>query len=126
MLRNRTGASYPATDENDCRAGVRGTSSEIFKGTITPDFMIREHRIFTVDIQYFCRRVNRGNTSSASSCMRSRARNCKRLKVHKHDIILNFFLPKSNPYRPFVNFRKKSRLFSFDFRQNFDVRTFPR
>ncbi len=26
---------------------------------------------------------------------------------------------------PFVNFRKKFRFFSFDFRQNFDVRTFP-
>jgi hypothetical protein len=24
---------------------------------------------------------------------------------------------------PFVNFRKKFRFFSFDFRQNFDVRT---
>ncbi len=48
------------------------------------------------------------------------------LKVHKHEIILNFFLPKSNPYMPFVNFRKKFCIFSFDFRQNFDVRTFPR
>jgi hypothetical protein len=48
------------------------------------------------------------------------------LKVHKHEIILNYFLPKSNPYMPFVNFRKKFRFFSFDFRQNFDVRTFPR
>ncbi len=37
-----------------------------------------------------------------------------------------FFLPKSNPYMPFVNFRKKFRFSSFDFRQNFDVRTFPR
>ncbi len=27
---------------------------------------------------------------------------------------------------PFVNFWKKCRFFSFDFRQNFDVRTFPR
>jgi hypothetical protein len=27
---------------------------------------------------------------------------------------------------PFVNFRKKFRFFSFNFRQNFDVRTFPR
>ncbi len=27
---------------------------------------------------------------------------------------------------PFVNFRKKIRFFSFDFRQNFDVQTFPR
>ncbi len=27
---------------------------------------------------------------------------------------------------PFVNFRKKFRFFSFDFRQNFYVRTFPR
>jgi hypothetical protein len=26
---------------------------------------------------------------------------------------------------PFVNFRKKFRFLSFDFRQNFDVRTFP-
>jgi hypothetical protein len=47
------------------------------------------------------------------------------LKVHKHEILWNFFLPKSNPYMPFVNFRKKIRLFSFDFRQNFDLRTFP-
>ncbi len=37
-----------------------------------------------------------------------------------------FFWLLSNPYMPFVNFRKKFRLFSFDFRQNFDVRTFPR
>jgi hypothetical protein len=29
------------------------------------------------------------------------------LKVHKHEIILNFFLPKSNLYMPFVNFRNK-------------------
>ncbi len=28
------------------------------------------------------------------------------LKVHKHEIILNFFFPKSNPYMPFVNLRK--------------------
>ncbi len=27
---------------------------------------------------------------------------------------------------PFVNFRKKIRFFSFDFRQNFNVQTFPR
>ncbi len=46
-------------------------------------------------------------------------------KVHKHEIIW-IFLPKSIPYMPFVNFRKKIRFFSFDFRQNFDVRTFPR
>ncbi len=51
---------------------------------------------------------------------------CQWLKVHKHEIILIFFLAKSNPYMPFVNFRKKFRFFSFDFRQNFDVRTFPR
>ncbi len=25
------------------------------------------------------------------------------LKVHKHEIILNFFLPKSNPYMPLAN-----------------------
>ncbi len=35
-----------------------------------------------------------------------------------------FFWPKSNPYMPFVNFRKKFRFFSFDFRQNFEVRRF--
>jgi hypothetical protein len=46
------------------------------------------------------------------------------LKVHKHEIILNFFGPKSKPYIPLVNFRKKFRFFSFDFRQNFEVRTF--
>ncbi len=48
------------------------------------------------------------------------------LKVHKHEIILNFFLPKSNPYIPLVNFQKKILFFSFDFRQNFEVRTFSR
>ncbi len=37
-----------------------------------------------------------------------------------------FFWPKSNPYMPFVNFRKKFRLVSFHFRQNFEVRTFKR
>jgi hypothetical protein len=37
-----------------------------------------------------------------------------------------FFWPILNPYMPFVNVRKKFRFFSFDFRQNFDVRTFPR
>ncbi len=49
---------------------------------------------------------------------------CLLLKVHKHEIILDFFLPKSNPYMPFVNFRKKICFFSFDFRQNFDVRAY--
>jgi hypothetical protein len=29
--------------------------------------------------------------------------------VHKHEIILNFFLPKSNPYMLLVKFRKKFR-----------------
>jgi hypothetical protein len=48
------------------------------------------------------------------------------LKVHKHEIFLNFFWPKSNPYMPLVNFRKKFCLVSFDFRQNFEVRTFTR
>ncbi len=37
-----------------------------------------------------------------------------------------FFWPKSNPYMPLVNFRKKFRLVSFDFRQNFEVWTFTR
>jgi hypothetical protein len=46
------------------------------------------------------------------------------LKVHKHEIILNFFLPKSNPCMPLVNFRKKFRFFSFDFRQHCEVKTF--
>jgi hypothetical protein len=50
----------------------------------------------------------------------------KILKVHKHEIFLNFFLPKSNPYMPLINFRKKIRLVCFDFRQNFEVRTFTR
>jgi hypothetical protein len=44
------------------------------------------------------------------------------LKVHKHEIILDFFLPKSNPYMPFLNFWKKFRFFLM----NFDVRTYPR
>ncbi len=39
---------------------------------------------------------------------------------------LDFFLPKSNPYMPFLNFHKKFRFFSFDFCLNFYVRTFPR
>ena len=37
-----------------------------------------------------------------------------------------FFWPKSNPYMPLVNFRKKFRFVSFNFRQNFEVRTFMR
>jgi hypothetical protein len=48
------------------------------------------------------------------------------LKVHKHEIFLNFFLPKSNPYMPLVNCRKKFSLVSFDFCQNFEVQTFTR
>ncbi len=39
---------------------------------------------------------------------------------------LDFFIPKSNPYMPLVNFQKKFRFFCFDFCQDFDVRTFPR
>ncbi len=42
------------------------------------------------------------------------------LKVHKDEIILNFFWPKSNPYMPFVNLRKKFRFFSFDFISMFE------
>ena len=37
-----------------------------------------------------------------------------------------FLWPKSSPDMPLVNFRKKFCLFSFDFRQNFEVRTFSR
>ncbi len=48
------------------------------------------------------------------------------LKVHKHEIILNFFLPKSNPYAIGKFSKKKIRFFPLDFRQNSDVRTFPR
>jgi hypothetical protein len=33
------------------------------------------------------------------------------LKVHKHEIIYNFFLPKSNPYMPSVNFQKNFAFF---------------
>jgi hypothetical protein len=40
------------------------------------------------------------------------------------DIFEFFFWPKSNPYTPLVNFRKIFCLVSFDFRQNFEVRTF--
>ncbi len=40
-------------------------------------------------------------------------------KVHKHEIILNFFLPKSNPYMPLVNFRKKISLLFFRFSPEF-------
>ncbi len=46
--------------------------------------------------------------------------------VHKHDIILNFFLPKSNSYALDKFSTKISGFFSFTFRQNFEVRTFPR
>ena len=42
------------------------------------------------------------------------------------DIFDFFCWPKSNPYMPLVNFRKKFGLVSFDFRQNFEVRTFTR
>ncbi len=48
------------------------------------------------------------------------------LKVHKHEISLNCFWPKSNPFMPLVNFRKKFRFLFFDFRQNFEVWTFSR
>ena len=37
-----------------------------------------------------------------------------------------FFWPRSNPYMALVNFQKKFPLVSFDFRQNFEVRTFTR
>ncbi len=47
------------------------------------------------------------------------------LEVHKHEIILSFFLPESNPFMPFTNFRKISLLF-LRLLPNFDVRTFPR
>jgi hypothetical protein len=50
------------------------------------------------------------------------------LKVHKHEIILNFyFTPKSNPYTvcPWSLYEKTSIL-SLRFMQNFDVRTFLR
>ncbi len=50
----------------------------------------------------------------------------KDLKVHKHVIILNSFLPKSKPYMTFANIRKKILLVSLDFCQNFDIQTFPR
>jgi hypothetical protein len=40
--------------------------------------------------------------------------------------VFEIFFFKSNPYMPLVNFRKKFRLVSFDFRQNFEVRTFTR
>ncbi len=39
---------------------------------------------------------------------------------------LEFFLPISYPYMPFVNFWKKIGCFSFNFCKNFDVRTFLR
>ncbi len=61
-----------------------------------------------------------GNHSSCSLKLK------KNLKVHKHEIILNFFLPKSNPYMPLVNCRKKFHCLAFDCRQNFEARTFSR
>ncbi len=51
----------------------------------------------------------------------------KDLKVHKHEIILNFFLTKIKSLYSLGKFsKKKFRFFSFDFRQNFEVRTFSR
>jgi hypothetical protein len=50
-----------------------------------------------------------GHTQHAEKNMRTLG---MRLKVHKHEIVFNFFLPKSNPYMPFVNFREK-KLASF-------------
>ncbi len=41
------------------------------------------------------------------------------LKVHKHVIILNFFLAKSNPYMTLVNFRKKNLLLFLRFSPEF-------
>ncbi len=41
------------------------------------------------------------------------------LKVHKHEIILNFLLPKSYPYMPLVNFQKKISLFILRFSPEF-------
>jgi len=41
------------------------------------------------------------------------------LKVHKHEIILNFFWPKSNPYMPLVNFCKKISLLFLRFLPEF-------
>ncbi len=40
------------------------------------------------------------------------AENKANLKVHKHGIILIFFLPKSNPYMPLVKFEKNLTSFS--------------
>ncbi len=42
---------------------------------------------------------------------------------NKHEIVLNFFLAITKPYICPFNFRK-FQFFSFDFCQNFDVRTF--
>ena len=62
------------------------------------------------------------DTSTIADVFQVNLKGSGSLKVHKHEIILNFFLPKSNPYMPFGNFQEKFRFFSFDFRQNFDVR----
>ncbi len=48
------------------------------------------------------------------------------IKGTKAWTIFKFFLPKSYPYMPLVKFWTKLRCFSFDFRQNFEVRTFSR
>ncbi len=47
------------------------------------------------------------------------------LKVHKHEIIF-FFFTKIKSLYSLGKFKKKNRFFSFDFRQNFEVRTFSR
>jgi hypothetical protein len=48
------------------------------------------------------------------------------LKVHKHEIFLNFFFTLIKSLYALGKFLKKFRLVSFDFRQNFEVRTFTR
>jgi hypothetical protein len=48
------------------------------------------------------------------------------LKVNKHEIILKFYFDLNQILIcPLFIFEKKYRFFSFDFRQNFYVRTFP-
>ncbi len=48
----------------------------------------------------------------------------KKIRFYRPNRFWQLKVLKSNPYTPLVNIRKKIRFFSFDFRQNFEVRTF--
>ncbi len=71
-----------------------------------------------------------GVSASEYSCTQEPKKLCRSNSIFKDtqawDNFDFFCWTKSNPYMALVNFRKKFRVFSFDFRQNFEVRTFSR